>query len=301
MATSHHAPTDPQKEEAAEKEDKSQTLPKCGIIMPIAASDPISSCTAEHWAEVKSIIINAVSPFFKADLVSSADEVQVIQKTIIHNIYYNEIAVCDVSMKNPNVMFELGMRLAFDKPTVIIKDDQTSYTFDTGVIEHLEYPRDLRHGKIEAFKIKLAKKVNDTYLASKRKDYTTFLRHFDSYKVAQLGEKEVSGTEYISAEIKEIRDMLQPLIKDVLRREKNVSSLQVKNSSDENFSPYERLVTIPMLKAINDELHESLDAEAAIAIMLERSKRAFSNGNIPIDEERLERLCRHVVLPHIKQ
>jgi hypothetical protein len=34
-------------------------------------------------------------------------------------------------------MFELGMRLAFDKPTVIIKDDKTDYMFDTGIIEHV--------------------------------------------------------------------------------------------------------------------------------------------------------------------
>jgi hypothetical protein len=58
----------------------------------------------------------------------------------------------DVSCKNPNVMFELGMRLAFDKPTIIIKDDQTSYSFDISPIQNLEYPRDLRFNKIIDFK-----------------------------------------------------------------------------------------------------------------------------------------------------
>jgi hypothetical protein len=33
--------------------------------------------------------------------------------------------LCDVSGKNANVMFELGLRLAFDNPTIIIKDDKT--------------------------------------------------------------------------------------------------------------------------------------------------------------------------------
>ncbi|WP_353118770.1 hypothetical protein [Myroides odoratus] len=55
----------------------------------------------------------------------------------MNNIYNDEIVVCDVSSKNPNVMFELGLRLAFDKPTIIIKDEKTGYSFDTGVIEHL--------------------------------------------------------------------------------------------------------------------------------------------------------------------
>jgi hypothetical protein len=36
-----------------------------------------------------------------------------------------------LALKNPNVMFELGMRLAFDKPAIIIKDNRTNYSFDT--------------------------------------------------------------------------------------------------------------------------------------------------------------------------
>lgn len=76
--------------------------------------------------------------------MSDADDVGVIQKRIVQGVYGADLIVCDVSCKNSNVMFELGMRLAFDKPTVIIKDDKTDYTFDTGVIEHITYPRDLR-------------------------------------------------------------------------------------------------------------------------------------------------------------
>ena len=57
-----------------------------------------------------------------------------IHKTIVQNLYLNPIVVCDVSGKNANVMFELGLRLAFDKPTIIIKDDKTDYSFDTSVV-----------------------------------------------------------------------------------------------------------------------------------------------------------------------
>lgn len=59
-------------------------------------------------------------------LVSDASDVGIIQKRIIENLYFNPIVVCDVSGKNPNVMFELGLRLAFDKPTIIVKDNRTS-------------------------------------------------------------------------------------------------------------------------------------------------------------------------------
>ena len=74
-------------------------------------------------------------------------------------------------------MFELGMRLAFDKPTIIIIDDKTSYSFDTAIIEHLSYPRDLRYGKINEFKIKLKEKIIATIKKSENDpNYTTFFK-----------------------------------------------------------------------------------------------------------------------------
>lgn len=110
----------------------------CGIVMPISAID---GCTESHWTEVLDILTGAIEDAgFEPHVVSNADDVGIIQKRIIQNLYDNPIVVCDVSGKNPNVMFELGLRLAFDKPTIIVKDDKTSYSFDTSPIEHLEYP-----------------------------------------------------------------------------------------------------------------------------------------------------------------
>src|SRR5690606_11549717 len=85
---------------------------------------------------------------------------------------------------------ELGMRLAFDKPTVIVKDDVTDYSFDTSMIEHLEYPRDLRFKSIVKFKERLARKVVDTYQASlDDPEHSTFLKNFGSFTVAKLEQK----------------------------------------------------------------------------------------------------------------
>ena len=146
------------------KENKSLTKEKkqhCGIVMPISAID---NCSAEHWTEVLTIVKEVIKDAeFEPNLVSDADDSGIIQKRIIQNLYKNEIVVCDVSAKNPNVMFELGMRLAFDKPTIIIKDDKTDYSFDTSVIEHVAYPRDLRFTKILKFKETLKSKIISTY------------------------------------------------------------------------------------------------------------------------------------------
>lgn len=189
----------------------------CGIVMPISAID---NCSESHWAEVQSILIEAIQDAgFEGNLVSNADDVGIIHKRIIQNLYDNPIVVCDVSGKNPNVMFELGLRLAFDKPTIIVKDDKTTYSFDTSSIEHLEYPRDLRFTSIIAFKQKLTEKIKATYSrATSDPDYTTFLKHFGEFKVAKLEEKEVSGTEFILDELRSIRTTIRALERNTASR-----------------------------------------------------------------------------------
>lgn len=191
-------------------EQKQKDLPICGIVMPISAID---GCAESHWADVHDILIEAIEDAgFEGNLVSNADDVGIIHKRIIQNLYDNPIVVCDVSGKNPNVMFELGMRLAFDKPTVIVKDDKTSYSFDTSAIEHLEYPRDLRFSKIIEFKQKLAEKISATHKRSTADpQYTTFLKHFGEFKVAKLEKKEVSGQEFILEELRSMRNAMRRL------------------------------------------------------------------------------------------
>ena len=181
--------------------DKQET---CGVVMPISTID---GCSEAHWMEVLNILRESISDAgFNPNLVSDSDDSGIIHKRIIENLYDNPIVVCDVSCKNPNVMFELGMRLAFDKPTIIIKDNKTSYTFDTSNIEHLEYPRDLRFSTIVEFKRKLTEKILATYSKSQNdSNYSTFLKHFGSFKVAKIEKEEVSGQEFIIEELKSIR------------------------------------------------------------------------------------------------
>ncbi len=185
--------------------------------MPISALD---GCSENHWSDVHEILVESIdSTGFEPNLVSNADDVGIIQKRIIQNLYDNPIVVCDVSGKNPNVMFELGMRLAFDRPAIIVKDDKTSYTFDTSPIEHLEYPRDLRFSKIVEFKDKLADKIKKTHdKATTDPNYTTFLKHFGEFKVAKIEKKEVSGQEFILEELRNLRLAINRLDrKDSLR------------------------------------------------------------------------------------
>lgn len=161
-----------------------EKLPQCGIVMPIS---PIDGCSATHWKDVKTIIEEPIKDLgFNSNMVSVTEESSVIQHTIVTNLYNNDIVVCDVSGNNPNVMFELGMRLAFDKPAILIKDDKTDFSFDTAIIEHLDYPRDLRYFSILAFKERLRDKIKATYDASKESGYSTFLKKVGNFILPQF-------------------------------------------------------------------------------------------------------------------
>jgi hypothetical protein len=203
------------KREVSPEEQKRQ-LPVCGIVMPISALD---GCSESHWADVLAILSDSIEQAgFVSNLVSNGEDIGIIQKRIIQNLNENPVVVCDVSAKNPNVMFELGMRLAFDKPTIIVKDDKTSYSFDTAPIEHLQYPRDLRFSRIVEFKQKLADKIKGTHAkATADPSYTTFLKHFGEFTVAKLDKKEISGQEYILEELQGIRTAMRRLERNQTR------------------------------------------------------------------------------------
>ena len=180
----------------------STELPKCGLVMPISEID---GCPESH------IISDAVlGAGFQARIVSSSDGVGIIQKNIINNLYADDVVVCDVSCKNPNVMFELGLRLAFDKPTIVVKDDRTNYSFDTSPIEHLTYPRDLRFSSIVDFKEALQDKVKHTYEAAKDPNFKgSFLKSFGDFIIAKIETTALPRDQFIMEELKALRSAVE--------------------------------------------------------------------------------------------
>lgn len=178
----------------------------CGLIMPIAANEVGSE---EHWLQVRKIISDAlIDTGFKIKMVSDSDEVNVIHQNIVANIYTNEIIICDVSSRNPNVMFELGMRLTFDKPVVIIKDRDTPFSFDVGNIQHLEYPRSLNYVEIQHFQKGLKEKVISTMEASKAEGYSPFLSNYKITQVSKVETKVVGREDYIISAINDLKSSL---------------------------------------------------------------------------------------------
>lgn len=198
-------PQKPNTEETAQQ----KASPFCGIIMPIAA---MGQYEKSHWDRVRIILDEAIKEAgYSPRLVSESEDIGVIHARIVQNLYDDPIVVCDVSGKNANVMFELGLRLAFDKPTIVIKDDLTDYSFDTSPIEHINYRADLRFDDVRDFKKKLVTAIA-ACVARKEKDehYSPFLGHFHRVKVTALETTEVGSQQFML-------DQMQALQKEVAR------------------------------------------------------------------------------------
>ncbi len=54
----------------------------------------------------------------------------VIQSTIVNDLLNADLVVANLTEHNPNVLFELGMRMAFDKPVALIRAQGTEQIFD---------------------------------------------------------------------------------------------------------------------------------------------------------------------------
>ena len=255
----------------------------CGLVMPISATD---GCTSDHWSEVKTIISDAVSmigePKFSVRLVSDADDVGVIQKRIVQNLYSADIVICDVSGKNPNVMFELGMRLAFDKPTIIVKDDKTDYSFDTGIIEHLTYPRDLRFSRIVSFKAQVVDKIQATLKAASDPSHSTFLKNFGTFQVAKLSQDSVPADRVVIEMLSELQNdvaRLRRILPRELERSRSVDEgdglLRVMKAVGDYFAHNPKK---PIDELMGDATFKEAIEQACIAPKYFRSGKDFSRA-----------------------
>ncbi|NTA49635.1 RNA helicase [Agrobacterium tumefaciens] len=196
-------PQKPSTEEAS----KEEALPFCGIIMPIA---DMSGYEKGHWLRVREVLDEAIKgASYVPRLVSESEDTGIIHANIVQNLYDDTIVVCDVSGKNANVMFELGLRLAFDKPTIIVKDDKTDYSFDTSPIKHIPYRADLRFDDVREFQERVAAAI--TASVEKKRldpDYSPFLKSFQRVKVTELETKEMGSQQFIIEQMQGVQKEL---------------------------------------------------------------------------------------------
>ncbi|MDN4694265.1 hypothetical protein QYZ45_07415 [Vibrio parahaemolyticus] len=128
-----------------------------------------------------------------------ADETKgtnLIQLDILQKVIDSPMAVCDMSAKNPNVFYELGMRQAFDKPTVLLKDERTNAPFDINGLRYCQYNTDMRHRNVKLAIEQLSATLIETYKNKENKsEINSLVRLLELAKPAELPTGDITPQE----------------------------------------------------------------------------------------------------------
>ena len=133
----------------------------CFIIMPITDPDGYEK---GHFGRVYEYIIKPACSLTNL-LPIRADEVQVtnyIVIDILRKILEADMVICDLSSRNPNVLYELGIRQAFNLPVTLIRDSKTPRIFDIQGLRDIEYDEALRIDKTNTIVNNLANTLRNT-------------------------------------------------------------------------------------------------------------------------------------------
>jgi hypothetical protein len=103
---------------------------------------------------------------FKAVRADDVKQTNLIHLDVIQKLIESPMAICDLSNRNPNVLFELWLRQAFDKPTVLIQECWTEKIFDISPLRITDYRRELKYKEVLQDQDAIAQTILDTKTAT---------------------------------------------------------------------------------------------------------------------------------------
>ncbi len=188
-------------------------MPKCFIIMPITT--PVSRLEEyggdkDHFRHVlDSLFVPAIEKVGHEAVLPMFGGADLIQAEIIKNLETADLVLCDMSILNANVFFELGIRTAVNKPVCLVRDTLTGRVpFDTSILVHHEYDPGLESWKIRAQIEALSEHLAQS--ADRSNGENALWRHFGLTTRAELPAVD-SADSVAQQQISEIHSMLQTL------------------------------------------------------------------------------------------
>lgn len=192
---------------------------KCFVIMPISDPDGYEKGHFKYVYEdvFKPAIENAGFYPKRADDDGSSSLIQV---NIIRDIIEAPMAICDLSSRNPNVLFELGIRQAFDLPVVLVQEEGTPRIFDISTINTIDYRSALIYREVIEDREKISKAIKAT------KDNTSGVNSI--IRLLEIGKAEMDN-EKSTSELDDIKMMFFALSNQINNLRKQNENLN--NSS----------------------------------------------------------------------
>ncbi|MFD3001421.1 hypothetical protein ACFS7Z_13700 [Pontibacter toksunensis] len=200
-------------EGAEEEQPKGKT---CFVIMPISDAEGYEP---GHFKRVYEYIIKpaCTKAGFTPVRADDIKKTNVIVIDILQRLLNSDMAICDLSSRNPNVLYELGVRQAFDMPVSFIKDEVTERIFDIQGFRDIPYNSSLRIDEVNKAVEDISENLKETF-KSKGDDINSVIELLGITK-AKLPDK---------VEISAETDLI---LKSINALSSRLSSLETKNVS----------------------------------------------------------------------
>ncbi len=111
---------------------------KCFVIMPISDQ---AGYKPGHFNKIYELIKEAIRKAGFEPLRVDEQNIGNFQSDILEDILTSEMVICDLTTRNPNVLFELALRQAANLPVVLIHEEGTEWISDITTLSVISYKR----------------------------------------------------------------------------------------------------------------------------------------------------------------
>ena len=256
------------KEDAIEQDE----IPVCFVLMPI--SDP-EGYSQGHFKRVYQDILKPACEMagYRAVRADEVSQTNLIQLDILQKLLDAPMVLCDLSNRNPNVMFELGVRQAFDKPVVLVQKIGTKPIFDIAPLRYTDYRNQRIYDEVVEDQKKIAESIIETNKEfSLNLGVNSIVKLLSLTKSASLKDLHNSGKDtllqLIRAEISGLRQEFRESITNLDFETKSITNQQIESNRRKSLLESSRLNQLPKLpprKSIlndtNSNINENINLE----------------------------------------
>ncbi len=181
---------------------------KCFVIMPISDQGdyPSGHFTKVYEQIFQPAIEEAGYEAYRVDEDKICDSI--IDK-IFRAAQECPMAICDLSNRNPNVLYELGLRQAYNMPVVLVQDEKTERIFDVSGINTVAY----NSGRQYEYVMEAREKIKEAIISTKEGKGSSITK-IVQVKAATMPSTELSKEDTIEVLLKSILNDIQILKED---------------------------------------------------------------------------------------
>lgn len=145
------------------------------VIMPFSEKGKEERSKGFFDEVLNSLITPAANGAGFTVMTARREDSDIIHHTIVNQLLHADLVIADLTDHNPNVLCELGIRLAKDKPVVIIKSKDTGPVFDVdNLMRVYMYDQNLWSSTVDADVKGLAERIKGTW--EKRESAVTYMQ-----------------------------------------------------------------------------------------------------------------------------